>query len=286
MKWITGIFPAYVKAVSLPSRFFTGLQRPKAEVEEVDQEQQQALQSHDFRTLDGRATFAGNLYRSIGVLVGLTGTAIVLMELLADELRGFLLAHSGWIKLGLFALMLGLLFYSYRRKLRKDWIDSRAMAEKYRYAALAEAALTDDADAMRALAEATVREQVAYNDEKAKLYHGIKNFSDKAAIAVFGVFLGILLLQQLSAFRGAALFTQALPAVMGGIQGINGFLRIGNLATDHEDMAAKLRELGQELAQSRTLDELKSASRKIYLVLTTRDTKWVTYAKTLTLRPN
>ena len=70
--------------------------------------------------------------------------------------------------------------------------------------------------------------------------------------------------------------TAFLPALVGGVHGINGFLTVGNLAGDHKTMTKHLSEAEHALKSvlASDTDEVLKIAKRTYLRLEGRDTEW------------
>jgi hypothetical protein len=208
--------------------------------------------------MDASATSKVQAYRGVGVVVGLLGILIVAAAVaptaLEVENHQALIAIGG-LKVGMMLSMLYLVYKTgYKSDLKSQWIAHRKLAETHRYARLHDfrKALTDQPSAamappvyweLRYILDDKVSGQIAYNSGKAKKYQAIEHASELLSWIGFGVALlcaCLLFLSEIGWMHhyAALIFgTAAVPAFVGGIHGINGFLNIGGLAEEHAKMA-------------------------------------------------
>jgi hypothetical protein len=82
------------------------------------------------------------------------------------------------------------------------------------------------------------------------------------------------------------LLTVFVPALIGAIHGINGFLKLGDLAEDHLTMSARLSQVAEELERTPAGDAIRltELSELVYQLLTNRDVQWTDTANRLGLK--
>jgi hypothetical protein len=252
--------------------------------------------------VDRLATRAGNHYRGLGIAIGLMGIAIVFLAIAPvglelDEHTGHTL---GYLKVFLMALMLVVVFWGRRSRASREWIRLRALAESLRYQPLGIAiervrnsgTPSECAELRTQLLEILQgpHGQIAYNVNKAHQYHAIERISD--ALLWVSVFLALAgAIGHLWAGWAWWIFLTAfLPAAIGGVHGINGFLGIGGLLEEHESTAVRLQKALTLIEQiiPGTSDEkqrLTEQGQAVREVLATRDARWKQAAAKLGLRP-
>lgn len=257
-----------------------------------------------FADLDAEATELGNQYRGLGVSVGLLGALIIFLAVAPTGLRlgGPVMVVFGAAKLAAMVTMFLLIWHhAFRSKLRTRWIIARRRAELQRYQTLRASMdqlrkIPPAADAALNLRNELARildDQVKYNSGKAATYATIEWCSDRAGwagflIAVLAAFW--LFLADLEIVRDQPwliFLTTALPALVGAIHGINGFLQVGTLADQHLAMSRHLGELSVRLRKTEGggNEKLQEVAEEAYRHLTDRDTQWVDTARKLGLKP-
>ena len=190
-------------------------------------------------------------------------------------------------------------WWTIHSKLRQKWIELRLKAEKLRYRKLRELnqnlqslydkkSLSDAkeiTDILLVELERFFNEQIDYNKLKASEYHSIERISDYIGwIGFFIAFTGACL--HLEIHEGWLIFPTAfVPALVGSIHGVNAFLRLSDLAEDHDSISLRLEETQSELnlqrGNSKMVLELSLAT---YQILTNRDIHWVETAEKLGLK--
>lgn len=239
---------------------------------------------------DGSATRLGNLYRGMGVVVGLLGAAIVFSALLPV---GFHLEEETTLAIGVIEVVLMLamaliVLGGIRYGIRDRWVIARREAEKQRYSVLYSELTQESADGVRIreLLEPVIKGQVDYNKSKMKQYESIEIFSDRLSWLGFFLALTAAIAHFFLHAPWLIFFTAFGPALVGAIHGINGFLRIGDLAEDHGKMYQRLKELLEKLEVTSTsnLDEIRKIGAAAYDLLSDRDAHWEAMARKLGLK--
>jgi hypothetical protein len=196
----------------------------------------------------------------------------------------------GYVKIALMAAMFGLVMYTMKRNPKRQWIQYRRMAEIGRYASLKEA-LDACKNERSPAAEArlinelrgVLADQVGYNERSHRRYHAIERFSDGLSWIGFG---GAFLAAVAHVWWPASwliFFTAFGPALVGAIHGINGFLRLGDLAEDHGRMATHLSQLRTRLETAQG-DALFQVGDSAYQILNDRDAEWAEMAHKLGIK--
>lgn len=252
-----------------------------------------------FESLDREATAAGNTYRGIGVMVGGLGIAIIFCALapVIFPVEGSLAHIFDVAKVVLMLAMLLLVIWGIASRRQSKWIVLRSKAEYLRYQELREAIECLKADPSSPANQSALREsltkildghegQIRYNALKARQYGAIEKFTDKFSWFIFATALIAAVAHLFWQTSWLLLFTAFLPALLGGVHGINGFLRLGDLAEDHEKMANRLQALSTRLAHpdvndSNSLIELAEAAKE---QLSSRDVRWSEFAEKHALR--
>jgi hypothetical protein len=216
---------------------------------------------------DRTATAYGEIYRGIGVAVGLLGALAVLLALVPFM---FPMGHTfdlvvAFCEAALMVALGVLLFSVHRGKLKETWIRSRIVAEYLRYdalrAALAYAREQKDEAALSKL-QVLVKDviigsggQLDYNRRKLEQYEHIESLTKRATYIAFGCSfvavlteLGIMVVgawQHPPAAhpRWLMFFTAALPIFIAAVHGVNGFLRLPQLIAQHAEMATALEQI-------------------------------------------
>lgn len=254
----------------------------------------------DFDVADRNAARYGDQYRGAGVAVGLLGISIVFVALAPVGLSihsGRVLVGMGALKIALMLWILWLVFqFGQRSKLSQLWIETRCKAEELRYSKLKR--LKND------LARSSIKSedqtqmlhdelssilsgnnddgQIRYNQSKGEMYEAIERFGERLSWWGFALALVCAIMLLLSEVHLVGhmpwlIFgTAALPALVGGIHGINGFLKIGALAEEHLVMAKLLKGFSIELEHTpiSDADSVLAIAERTYGQLVSRDVLW------------
>lgn len=255
-----------------------------------------------FAEIDRSATRAGEVYRGVGVAVGVLGVAILfcalspLMFVLSHHTAGVI----ALIKVALMVAVLSMLLYGIHSQLRVRWISLRRQAERLRYRglrrniealdALEQAARLDthpastvDRSAARQALQAELdtvlrgeSSQIAYNAYKARQYLLIEEFADTLGWMGFSLALVAALLHLFWHQPILIFFTAFVPTLVGGIHGINQFLRIRELAEHHGKMVERLIVIANELTKPETVDDARMVilARQALQALQDHDAHW------------
>jgi len=248
------------------------------------------------QTADRAATDYGSEYRGVGVLTGGLGVAIVFAAIapvaFAVEdilmLRGF-----GVLKVSMMCLMLFLVFMVGQKSgLKEKWIRTRQQSEQDRYKTLAALIRDLEVDMSEQHAAPVLTElsrillgesgQIHYNHNRAHQYEAIENAAEIISWGGFFIALICAFLILLAEFDwlhhhpALILGTAFLPTLVGGVHGINGFLSVGNLATDHKAMANHLNETSIAIGKlsPRDVEQVLQIARATYTRLDGRDLEW------------
>lgn len=257
-------------------------------------ENNQVPDQRPFSEIDQEATDLGDHYRGIGVIVGLLGVLIIFC---AVAPIGFESGHTSTLvfticKILMMVLMAVLVWWTIHSKLRNKWIEARLKAENLRYKNLRELnqkleKSPTDITTKQVLDELDkiFSDQIGYNKSKATNYHSIEMISDYIGwIGFFIAFVGACL--HLVMHESWLIFPTAfVPALVGTIHGVNAFLRLSDLAEDHESMGKRLEETQSELNNNKeNAVKVLELSRVAYQTLTSRDVQWVETAEKLGLK--
>lgn len=264
-----------------------------------------------FEVADAIANQHGNAYRGAGVLIGLLS---ILVVFIAVTPAGFHIANEsvlvvlGFLKVGLMTLILGLVYlFGLKSRHHQEWIQQRHHAESLRYAQLKElkeslvASLSSDESELNSKAFfeeikqilAGPGGQIAYNRRKADQYKSIEHFSGQLSWYgfMFAFFCALwLLLSELHLVPHTSLLifgTAAVPALVGGIHGINGLLKIESLAEEHYKMASVLNGLNEELNHANPIDgvAILNMGERAYSHLVDRDVQWSESVEKINIKP-
>lgn len=242
---------------------------------------------------DQRATALGNRYRGMGVVVGALGALIVLCALLPyaveiDAAKKYVVSAE----LILIILMVGIVVYGYRSGTHRHWLYHRRAAEKQRYAALTEQLRNNvNGTEINIVLKDILLGQIRYNSEKSDQYGAIELFSEYFSWGGVVVAIVATLIELRHEFLGIEshwliFFTVLGPALVGAVHGINGFLRIQDLAEDHAKMAMRLQELLDKLTTipSGAHAEVFEIAEMVHKLLSDRDDQWEEMAQRLGLK--
>lgn len=246
-----------------------------------------------FHEVDADALKYGDNFRGVGVLIGMIGIAIVF---LAISPAGFaieneeLLVFIGVSKVVLMAVLLGLVLWSRGSNWKELWMTKRDQAEELRYGKLKlqidqlkgeqdkhPEDLKSLRDELSRLLSRLVSGQVAYNKKCAEKYEAIEHVANRLAWGAFLIsFLAAIYLvaadfHMVASSPAAIFFTAGIPAAVGGIHGINGFLQIGALIDEHKKTEQKLVHEISVIERSDDPESLLSAAVNVHAILSKRD---------------
>lgn len=260
--------------------------------------------------IDDYATHVGDLYRSLGIMVGILGASIVFCAIapIALSIKSDLgLLLFGIAKVSMMLLMAILVFAGRRNRLKEKWIGFRKEAERRRYSDLRKkidklhCMQTEENakclfDELRYQLIDSKVGQLHYNQYKASEYKSIELFSVRitwwgftvALLAAFWLLASELHLIPHNPFL--LFFTVFVPTVIGCVHSINGFLNIAGLAEEYEQMARFLESVIEELntlqmEDSASFDKLVLLAERAYSQLMNRDLQWADKMKTAVLKP-
>jgi hypothetical protein len=255
----------------------------------------QVPDKRSFSEIDQEATDLGDRYRGIGVTVGLLGVLIIFC---AVAPIGFESGHTSTLaftigKIIMMLVMAVLVGWTVHSKLRNKWIEARLKAEKLRYKKLRELNQTLEKSPTDITTKNQVLDelknifegQIDYNKSKAGQYHAIEEFSNIIGWVGFAIAF-IFACLHLVVHESWLIFPTAfVPALVGAIHGVNAFLRLSDLAEDHESMSKRLEETQSELnGFKENPEKVLELSLATYQILTTRDQQWVETAEQLGLK--
>ena len=276
-------YDSYIRVMSL-----LGGYRPEVLVAENDK--------NKTLPMDLPATNYGSRYRGAGVFTGLLGIGIVFTAIAPSAFAlttDWVLQVFGVVKV---LMMLFMLIIVKRidgaNGLKQDWMNSRLASEKKRYSDL-ESAILELRSGLDAASTEKVKMklcgvldgaegQIHYNSNRANQYEAIEHTTARLGTIIFFVALFAACSLLLSEFHiiphqaWLILFTAFFPAALGGLHGINGFLTIGSLATDHRKMQLFLEAALKNLKRSDASDTdtvLKIAD-EVVAGLNSRDDEW------------
>ncbi len=206
--------------------------------------------------MDHPATNYGSKYRGAGVFVGLLGVCIVFAAIAPGAFAvgtDWVLQVVGVVKVIMMCTMLIVVKrIGGASGLKQEWINFRVASEKQRYGALENVIVELKGGLDQACANKVREEilrvldgsdgQIYYNSNKADQYEAIEHTTEILGTVIFFIALVAACGLLLSEFHiiphqsWVILFTAFLPAALGGLHGINGFLTVGTLAMDHRKM--------------------------------------------------
>lgn len=282
---------AYVRSLFKISQYFPLKDKTHVSVNTTKEKVDTRL----FIEMDEEATYLGDRYRGIGVTVGLFGVLIVFC---AVAPIGFQSGHTTTlvftiVKILTMLSMAYLVWKTINSKLRSRWIEARLNAEILRYKHLRDLIEwlnnnPDDevkSDKLVIELEKIFDEQIEYNQLKSIQYRSIVTFSERLGwigflIALVGACMHLFMHDSWLIFP-----TAFVPALVGTIHGINGFLHLSDLSEDHASMANRLDKTRKEIKEFRSdPKKILELSKAVYQILTNRDVQWVETAEKLGLK--
>ncbi|MAI30045.1 MAG: hypothetical protein CMM07_00045 [Rhodopirellula sp.] len=284
-KFFAAVYKSYIqKMSSFNARYKTG------GGEESNSDEAASVEPKTFDDLDAEATVLGNAYRGIGVLIATLSGLIIFSAIAptAFEFHGVLYWIFGITEVVAMVLVITLVFYATKTELRSKWRNTRGEAEKLRYKKFSELLSRAEAapthENVTAVRDETLSHlsgedcQITYNQNKAHTYHSIETISDRLGWFGFGLALVGAIGHLVSHWNSLLILTVFVPAMIGAIHGLNGFLKLSDLCDDHKKVAEQLKEhkkvLEQSLKNGNDPSKLLAASRKVYTTLLARDEQW------------
>lgn len=238
---------------------------------------------------DAKATSLGEIYRGAGVFVGFLGvTALVLMIA-----PGIFRLSPGLAKACGIGRVLAIVcapaiaFFIISRQWKEDWVAARVDAERLRYQRLQQA--TDDFKANPAMNPERLacevldllsgpHGQVAYNRRKQQECAVVLKRTKRATVVAFMASLVGAMADLLWNEPALLVLTALIPSFVGGLHGVNGFLRITQHAEDHARMADRLEAIREAVLRMEVkcrYEELAGTAHQAYELLTTGNSAWV-----------
>lgn len=255
--------------------------------------------AEDVKNADQLATEYGNLYRGLGVLMAFMGILVVLLAVLPTALvikSHLALQIIGVLKVFLMGASAIIFFCEVKRwKFKERWVAYRKKAEAGRYALAWQLIHDHDLPPLRDEIARILDEQVEYNHRKSQQYEHIEHATSAMSGVGFAVAFGAASWLALSEFHLAPhnsaliLGTAFVPALIGGLHGLNAFLNVGNLAEEHKELSQELGKKRTEFIEEERLsgidealnsEELTKFSTSALHILNQRDDHWAAKAKT------
>lgn len=248
--------------------------------------------SGSFEEFDKEAGTQGNLCRAYGVAIGYLGFAIVFCAVAPTAFHiqsEIFLKFIGMTKVGLMLVTLLLIWLVGRKNGAKTrWITARRAAEALRYTLTRDAIrdfeekpTAEARESLRSTLNCILEDQINYNRNKAEKYEAIEVAAKRLSWAGFFSALACAFFLLLSEFHilthhsWLILGTAFLPALVGSIHGINGFLNISGLAESHVGMVETLANIRERLADANANNEtVIDEARRAYRHLSNRDDEW------------
>ena len=265
----------------------------------------------EFESADATATRHGDTYRGAAVLIGFLSILVVFIAIAPAGIQiesESMLVALGITKVGLMSFILvHVYFFGVRSGHHGDWIQKRQVAESLRYVQIKELkeSLVKSLNSQDSVqcAFALFNEikqtlagpggQIAYNRRKSEQYKSIEHFGGQ--LSWYGFAFALLcaiwiLLSELHLVPHTALMifgTAAVPALVGGIHGINGLLKIEGLVEEHRKMASVLNGLNVELNHVDVQDgaAILSIGERVYTILVDRDIQWSESIEKIKIKP-
>lgn len=280
---IDGAYKSYIHALS-----FIGSKLPSAGHHDKHHVGATPIVSNDEENHDALATELGNRYRGMGVAVGCCGVLSVLCALLpvGFSLDKTLKEVAVILELTFIVLMVLIVIQGIRSQTHGRWLYHRRAAEKQRYAALqSEIEHPDAGQRLKEMLQRILAGQIGYNDQKAKQYESIERFGNVFSWAGVVLALVAAVAHLLGSHASQLIFLSVfMPALVGATHGINGFLRLQDLAEDHAKMAERLRQLELELTDEALPSKIRILADSALRLLSNRDDEWERMTQRLDLK--
>lgn len=256
------------------------------------------IHGDDFERIDKLATQLGNRYRGMGVLVGIMGMGIIFCAIgpIALQLNAKVGEVLGALKIVLMVAMLVLIWVGTCSRIKNRWVAARREAELLRYADLYQAIQLLQRQPHDLKEREVVRSklleildgtegQVAYNASKLKQFESIEHVSNLAGWLGFVMALTAAIVHVWVHKPWLLMFTGFLPALIGGIHGINAFLGLAGLVEETSKMKDRLGQLLDAVKHTSPDENFLDLAKLTYDTLTTRDVMWAEGADKLGLTP-
>jgi hypothetical protein len=238
---------------------------------------------------DARATSLGEIYRGAGVFVGFLGvTALVLMIApSAMRMNPELAKCCGIGRVLVIACAPAIGYFIISREWKENWVTARVAAEHLRYQRLQDA--TEEFRTSPTMnPERLVHDvlgllsgphgQVAYNRRKQQEYTVVLRRTKAATVIAFVASLVGATAQLVWNEPALLVLTAFIPAFVGGLLGVNGFLRISQHAEDHKRIAGQLETIREQVLHmqvKRDYEGLASVAQRTYQLLTVGNSAWM-----------
>jgi len=238
--------------------------------------------------LDNYATKLGDLYRGLGVLVGLLAIVIIFCALAPiglnmSEDNAHYVHH---LEISLMLVSIICFIYVKYSDLHNLWLNARYEAEIKRYEDLKELIALANPEDLHKEIDSLLKNQITYNDNKSIDYKAIEKATSILNWCTFVFALVAAVVHIFFNFNWLILITGFLPAVGGIIHGINGFLELGELESEHERVSIKLNDYLNKINNSEPLDngDLIDLCQDIYDLFIHGNNNWKHIAKKQALR--
>jgi hypothetical protein len=292
------VFNRYIKTSfwlgTLPSKLLKLVKSsPAPKVEKTVDSEAPDYVAEGFHKVDAEALRYGDNFRGMGVLIGLVGIIVVFLAIsptaFAIENEDKLI-FIGVSKVVLMGVLLTLVYVSRESNWKSLWMSKRDEAEELRYRKLKlhidrlkgkQEKHPEDLALLRSdllrLVSHPVSGQVAYNKKCAAKYEAIEHLATFLAWGAFFISFLAAIYLMLADFHLAPechlmiLFTAGIPAAVGGIHGINGFLQIGALIDEHRKTEQKLVHEIAVIERSDDPESLLRAAVNVHAILSKRD---------------
>lgn len=245
-----------------------------------------------FEEWDEEANTQGNLCRASGVAIGYLGFVVIFCAVAPTAFHiqsEILLKLIGITKVSMMLITLFLIWIvSGKNGAKARWIRARRAAERLRYAQTRDAIqdfekqkTEETRESLKSTLASILDGQISYNQNKAKKYEAIEVAAKRLSWWGFFSALACAFLLLFSEFHllphhsELVLGTAFIPAMVGSIHGINGFLDIGGLAESHAGMAKTLTSIRSSLEDPNASNEIViDAAWGAYRHLSNRDDEW------------
>ena len=288
LKLFEGLYPFHLNTLEAIGKIAHNENVQSSEASQRDK-------SSDLRTfdeLDKEANTQGSICRASGVAVGYLGFAVVFCAVAPTAFQiesEYLLKLVGITKVFLMLLILYLIWKVGKKNGAKArWIKARRAAEALRYVEVQVPSRISKRSELSPPVKSSLRSSSKYlmgrsntTKQKREKYEAIEVAASRLSWAGFLSAFACACILLLSEFHVVPhqsiliLGTAFLPALVGSIHGINGFLNISGLAESHSEMAKSLTEIRSNLMDGTASDEIViDEAMRAYRKLSDRDEKW------------
>ncbi len=222
---------------------------------------------------DSAANQKATAYRNGCVFLSILGILTFYLAILpyALDIPGNLEHLVGTLEIVAFVVTAGLVFYLINKK--KQWTESRSEAEERRYENLKSLASQKNVtEELRLEFTKHLAEQLAYNNERIKMYESIEEGSKRLTWAFFLITFGAVLAHMIYHHEWLLLVTAGFPMMIAATHALNSLANVPRLTDDHKRIYSKLQKIDTGFKMN--ADQISALATRLYETLTNNDEDW------------